>query len=46
VVAAIVAIGRPLTVVLLLIALAAFIVPNLPALTGWRREHAGMAEED
>ena len=38
-------VGRPLTVVLLLIALAAFIVPNLPALTGWRREHAG-AEED
>ena len=33
-------VGRPLTVVLLLIALAAFIVPNLPALTGWRREHA------
>jgi hypothetical protein len=30
----------------LVIALAAFVVPNLPALTGWRREHAGTAEED
>ena len=39
-------VGRPLTVALLLIALAAFIVPNLPALTGWRRRHAGTAEED
>jgi putative tricarboxylic transport membrane protein len=38
-------VGRPLTVILLLIAIAAFVVPNLPALTGWRREHAG-AEED
>ena len=39
-------VGRPLTVVLLLIALAAFIVPNMPALTGWRREHAGASDED
>ncbi len=39
-------VGRPLTVILLLIALAAFIVPNLPSLTGWRRERAAAAEED
>jgi putative tricarboxylic transport membrane protein len=39
-------VGRPLTVVLLVIALAAFVVPNLPALTGWRREHATGSEED
>ena len=39
-------VGRPLTVVLLLLALAAFIVPNLPALTGWRRERAAAADED
>jgi putative tricarboxylic transport membrane protein len=38
--------GRPLTVVLLLIAVAAFVVPNLPALTSWRRKHASGAEED
>ena len=37
--------GRPLTVILLLLAVAAFVLPNLPALTGWRREHAG-SEED
>ncbi len=37
-------VGRPLTVILL--ALAAFRVPNLPALLGWRREHAGAAAED
>jgi putative tricarboxylic transport membrane protein len=39
-------VGRPLTVVLLVIALAAFVLPNLPALTGWRREHATGSEED
>jgi putative tricarboxylic transport membrane protein len=39
-------VGRPLTVVLLLLALAAFILPNLPSLTGWRREHASGSEED
>jgi putative tricarboxylic transport membrane protein len=39
-------VGRPLTVILLLIALAAFIVPNLPSLAGWRRERAAAAEED
>jgi putative tricarboxylic transport membrane protein len=39
-------VGRPLTVILLLLALAAFIVPNLPALSGWRRERAAAADED
>jgi hypothetical protein len=39
-------VGRPLTVVLLVIALAAFVLPNLPGLTGWRREHASGSEED
>ncbi len=39
-------VGRPLTVILLLIALAAFIVPNLPSLAGRRRERAAAAEED
>jgi putative tricarboxylic transport membrane protein len=39
-------VGRPLTVVLLVIAVAAFVLPNLPALTGWRREHASGSEED
>jgi putative tricarboxylic transport membrane protein len=39
-------VGRPLTVILLLIALAAFIVPNLPSLADWRRERAAAAEED
>jgi putative tricarboxylic transport membrane protein len=39
-------VGRPLTVILLLLALAAFILPNLPALSGWRRERAGAAAED
>jgi putative tricarboxylic transport membrane protein len=38
-------VGRPLTVILLLIALAAFVVPNLPALTGWRSRHAADAED-
>jgi putative tricarboxylic transport membrane protein len=38
--------GRPLTVILLLLAIAAFVLPNLPALTGWRREHATGSEED
>jgi len=39
-------VGRPLTVILLLLAIAAFIVPNLPALSGWRRERAAAADED
>ncbi len=39
-------VGRPLTLILLLLALAAFIVPNLPALSGWRREHADAGAED
>lgn len=38
--------NRPLTIVLFLLALAAFVLPNLPALTGWRREHATGSEED
>jgi hypothetical protein len=32
--------------VMLLLALAAFIVPNLPALSGWRRDRADAAAED
>jgi putative tricarboxylic transport membrane protein len=39
-------VGRPLTIVLLLIGLAAFIVPNLPGLTAWRRERAAASGED
>jgi putative tricarboxylic transport membrane protein len=39
-------VGRPLTVILLIVAVAAFIVPNLPALSGWRRERAAAAGED
>jgi putative tricarboxylic transport membrane protein len=39
-------VGRPLTVILLLLAIAAFILPSLPALSGWRRERAGAAAED
>jgi hypothetical protein len=38
-------VGRPLTVILLIIALAAFVLPNLPALTGWRGRHASDAED-
>ena len=34
-------VGRPLTVVLLVIALAAFVLPQLPAIMAWRRGHAG-----
>jgi putative tricarboxylic transport membrane protein len=34
--------GRPLTVILL----AAFNLPNLPQLAGWRRERADAASED
>jgi putative tricarboxylic transport membrane protein len=39
-------VGRPLTVILLVLAIAAFILPNLPALSGWRRERADAAAED
>ncbi len=39
-------VGRPLTVILLVLALAAFILPNLPALAGWRRERADAGAED
>jgi putative tricarboxylic transport membrane protein len=39
-------VGRPLTVILLLLAIAAFILPNLPAMAGWRRERADAAAED
>ena len=39
-------VGRPLTVALLAIAIAAFIVLNLPALSSWRRERAAASEED
>ena len=38
-------VGRPLTV-LLLLALAALILPNLPAVMGWRRAARAAAEED
>jgi putative tricarboxylic transport membrane protein len=39
-------VGRPLTVILLVLAIAAFILPNLPQLAGWRRERADAAAED
>ena len=39
-------VGRPLTVILLVLALAAFILPNLPALAAWRRERADSTAED
>jgi hypothetical protein len=39
-------VGRPLTVILLVLAIAAFILPNLPALSGWRAERAAAGSED
>ena len=33
-------VGRPLTVVLLVIAVAALVVPHVPAIMGWRRSAA------
>jgi putative tricarboxylic transport membrane protein len=39
-------VGRPLTVVLLVIAIAALVVPHLPRLAAWRKERQGFAEED
>jgi putative tricarboxylic transport membrane protein len=39
-------VGRPLTVVLLVIAIAALVVPHLPRLAAWRKERQAFAEED
>jgi putative tricarboxylic transport membrane protein len=39
-------VGRPLTVVLLIIAIAALVVPHLPKLMAWRRERQAFGEED
>jgi putative tricarboxylic transport membrane protein len=39
-------VGRPLTVVLLVIAIAALVVPHLPKLAAWRKERQAFAEED
>ena len=37
---------RPLTVVLLLFAVAAFVVPHLPKLAAWRKKRQAFAEDD
>jgi putative tricarboxylic transport membrane protein len=39
-------VGRPLTVVLLIVAIAALVVPHLPKLMAWRRERQAFGEED
>ena len=39
-------VGRPLTVVLLVFAIAALIVPHLPGLMAWRRERQAFGDED
>ena len=39
-------VGRPLTIVLLVIAIAALVVPHLPKLAAWRKERQAFSEED